>query len=82
MNWKTDLRLSDLDAATRLEITCRKCGLTHYLAQSDLITREVLQQAYLDEVERYLRCPSRFCRGTVRIALDHGRTEGFVGGMA
>jgi hypothetical protein len=42
-----------------------------------------LKQAYIDEVERALRCGSRFCRGHVRIALIHdGKNEGFVGGMA
>jgi hypothetical protein len=42
-----------------------------------------LKQAYLDEVERFLRCSSRFCRGHVRIAMIHdGKNEGFVGRMA
>ena len=41
------------------------------------------EQAYLDEVERALRCAGRSCRGPVRIALIHdGKNEGFVGGMA
>jgi len=30
MNWKTDLKLSDLDHHTRLEITCRSCGHSRY----------------------------------------------------
>ena len=30
MNWKTDLKLADLDAAARIEITCRRCGFTRY----------------------------------------------------
>jgi hypothetical protein len=45
--------------------------------------RPELKQAYLDEVERALRCPDRFCKGAVRIALTFDdKTEGFVGGMA
>jgi hypothetical protein len=44
--------------------------------------RQVLAQAYLDEVEQTLRCSNRSCRGKVRIALLHGdKFEGFVGGM-
>jgi hypothetical protein len=38
--------------------------------------------AYVDEVEKALRCTSRFCKGHVRVALIYDdKTEGFVGGM-
>ncbi len=38
--------------------------------------------AYIDEVERELKCSSRICRGAVRVALIYDdKTEGFVGGM-
>jgi len=48
-----------------------------------LLRQQELAQAYIDEVERALRCSSRFCRGAVRVALIHDdKTEGFVGGMA
>ena len=83
MNWKTDLKLADLDAATAIEITCKRCGLARYETQAQLIKRPGLQQAYLDEVERALQCSNRFCRSQVRISLIHDdKTEGFVGGMA
>jgi len=83
MNWKTDLKLADLEPATRIEATCKRCGMSHYQTQAALMARPVLAQTYLDEVERALRCTNRFCRGPVRIALVHdGKTEGFVGGMA
>jgi hypothetical protein len=83
MNWKTDLKLADLDADARLELTCKRCGLGRYERQADLMLREELAQAYLDEVERALRCANRACRGPLRVALPHdGKTEGFVGGMA
>lgn len=82
MNWKTDLKLADLDATTRLEVTCKRCGLSRYEQQAVLMRRPDLVQAYLDEVETALRCSSRSCRGAVRIALLHdGKMEGFVGGM-
>ena len=83
MNWKTDLKLSDLEAQSRIEVTCKKCGLSHYQQVAQLLAQPGMKHAYLDEAERLLRCASRFCRGPVRIALIHdGKTEGFVGGMA
>ena len=56
MNWKTDLKLADLDPVTRLEVSCKRCGLSRYEQQSVLMQRPELTQAYLDEVERALRC--------------------------
>jgi hypothetical protein len=83
VNWKTDLKLSDLECNTRLEITCRTCGHSHYQTIAALIAREAFSQAYLDELEKALKCGNRFCKGRVRIALVHqGKVEGFVGGMA
>ena len=83
MNWKTDLKLSDLDAKEAIEVVCKACGLARYETQAVLIKRPDLEHAYLDEVERSLRCANRFCRGDVRIALTHDdKNEGFVGGMA
>lgn len=83
MNWKTDLKLTDLDATTAIEIVCKKCGLTRYETQAALLKRLDLKHAYLDEVERSLQCSNRFCRSQVRISLIHDdKNEGFVGGMA
>lgn len=83
MNWKTDLKLADLDAETVIEIVCKRCGLVRYETQSQLIEQPELSQAYLDEVEYSLCCSNRFCRGGVRISLIHDdKNEGFVGGMA
>lgn len=83
MTWKTDLKLADLAAAARLELTCRRCGLTHYERAVDLTARTELAQAYIDEVERALRCSDKACRGSMRLALVHDdKMEGFVGGLA
>ncbi|MCA0423165.1 MAG: hypothetical protein LCH61_07540 [Proteobacteria bacterium] len=83
MNWKTDLKLSDLDLYTRLEITCRSCGHSRYETRDSLSTNPKLAQLYLDQIEGHLRCSKRTCRGAVRVALIHSsRMEGFVGGMA
>lgn len=83
MNWKHDLRLSDLPPGERLEIVCRVCGKARYETAANLRAMPGLEQAYLDEAERALRCKDRYCKGSVRIARIHdGKTEGFVGGMA
>lgn len=83
MNWKTDLKLADLEAAAPIEIACCVCGQTRTETAAALMSRPGLEQAYLDEVESALRCAGRSCRGGVRIALIHdGKNEGFVGGMA
>lgn len=83
MNWKTDLKLADLDAGTQIEVVCKRCGLSRYELQAALMQRPDLAQAYLDEVEHALRCSNRSCRGAAQIALIHDdKTEGFVGGMA
>lgn len=83
MNWKTDLKLSDLDHHTRLEITCRSCGHSRYETRDSLSTNPKLAQLYLDQIEGYLRCSKRNCRGAGRVALIYStKMEGFVGGMA
>ena len=83
MNWKTDIKLSDLDAKSRLEITCRACGHSRYETRDSLSANPKLAHAYLDQIESHLRCSKRTCRGAVRLALIHAnRMEGFVGGMA
>jgi hypothetical protein len=59
------------------------CGQTRTETAAALMCQPGLEQAYLDEVERALRCASRPSRGPVRIALIYdGKNEGFVGGMA
>jgi hypothetical protein len=83
MNWKTDLRLSDLDGVSQIEIVCRKCGLTRVKTQADMIADQPdLFRLYLDQVEGRLRCGDRFCKASVRISLlwEH-KVEGWVGGM-
>ena len=83
MNWKTDLKLSDLDLHTRLEITCRSCGHSRYETRDSLTVNPRLAHLYLDQIEGHLRCSKRTCRGSVRVTLIHStKMEGFVGGMA
>ena len=36
MNWKTDLRLNDLDDATEIEIVCKRCGVTRTLRAAQI----------------------------------------------
>lgn len=83
MNWKSDLKLSDLDPSTKLEIVCKKCELARYETAAELSRMPGMKRAYIDEIEKALRCSSRFCKGHVRVALIYDdKTEGFVGGMA
>jgi hypothetical protein len=83
VNWKTDLKLTDLDAGTGIEISCKRCGLTRYETPAQITAQFDCQHAYLDEVESCLCCANRFCRGGVRLSLTYDdKNEGFVGGMA
>jgi ribosomal protein L37E len=83
VNWKSDLKLDDLDAGTSIEITCKRCGLTRYETQAEIMNRGGFHRAYLDQVEKALRCNGHFCKGPVRISLIYDdKNEGFVGGMA
>src|ERR1700688_4063178 len=52
VNWKTDLKLADLDAATAIEVVCKRCGLSRYEIQAQLMNEHSeFSHAYLDEVE-------------------------------
>lgn len=83
MSWKSELRLADLEPGRQIEVTCKRCGKMRYERAGALAERSEMEQAYLDEAEKALRCRDRFCKGGVRIALTHqGQMEGFVGGMA
>lgn len=83
MNWKTNLRVGDLDESQRLEVTCKDCGHVHYLTRKQIVQSPEREFLYLDEVERETVCRARGCRGSVRIAMVRsGETSGFVGGMA
>ena len=81
MTWKSDLKVSDLDPAERLEATCRRCGAVRYETRATCSAVPGLADARLDEVERRLIC--RLCRGPIRLARTFGHlVTGFVGGMA
>lgn len=83
MNWKKELKVSDLSPDDLLEVICKKCSNGRYLTQSQLLAMPGMRHAYIDEVEKALECHLRFCKGPVRVSLIHdGKTEGFVGGMA
>ena len=84
MNWKTDIKLSDLDPKAKIEIVCKRCGYARVETKPEFIARTGLgHHLYMDEVEYTLQCSDRFCRGGVRIALLwDDKYEGFVGGMA
>lgn len=83
MNWKKDIQITDLDPDTLIEVICKKCGHGRYATQSEILETPGLHRAWMDEVEKALKCQQRTCRGPVRIQIVHdGKNEGFVGGMA
>ena len=83
MSWKSELKIEDFDPTTELEIACKLCGLTRYETPAEIMNRGGFHRAYLDQVEKALRCRGRFCNGPVRISLTYDdKNEGFVGGMA
>jgi hypothetical protein len=63
VNWKTDLKLADLEATTAIEIVCKRCALVRYETPPQLMAQFNFQHAYLDEVEFSMCCSNRFCRG-------------------
>ena len=83
MSWKTDIQLRDLKPEQRLELTCLKCGVVHFRQASELLKTDKLFYAWLDEVEDFLQCNQRGCRGAIRLAIAvDADTEGFSGGLA
>lgn len=83
MNWKRNLRVGDLDAGQRLEMTCVSCGHVHYLTPAAVMVSPEREYLYLDELEAETVCRARGCRSRVRLALlRKGDTSGFVGGLA
>ena len=84
MNWKTDLKLNDLDGSTLFEITCKRCRKARSLSQAQILEANPgFKRLYIDEVEASLCCPLHHCRGGVKLDMMHeGKEEGFVGGLA
>ena len=84
MNWKTDLRLNDLDCNALFEITCKRCRRARSLTQAQIVEMDPsLSRLYCDEVEASLHCPLSHCRGGVKLdRLWDDKEEGFVGGLA
>src|SRR5665213_3057382 len=48
VSWKTDLKLTDLEDGTAVEILCKRCGLSHYETQMRLMQRPEFTPTYLD----------------------------------
>lgn len=80
MNWKHDLKVGDLAPDAVLEVTCKSCGQTGVRAASHY--QGLYGDLRIDELERRLRCPDRWCDGYVRVSQEHQQAvEGFVGGL-
>lgn len=83
MSWLDRIQLRDLDADTRFELTCRRCGKVRFLTVGEILARGDYRHLWLSEVQGRARCRQRGCGGTVRLAMLHtGEARGFVGGIA
>ncbi|NBC37212.1 hypothetical protein GTZ99_11655 [Novosphingobium sp. FSY-8] len=83
MSWLDAIQLRDLDADTRLELTCRVCGKVRFVTPAQLLALGDFGHLWLSEVQTRARCKQRGCKGAMRLALPHrGETKGFVGGIA
>jgi len=82
MNWKTELRLDDMEPHAKLEAFCKSCGAARYYSVQELLARRALAQAHLDQVEQALKCVQPRCCGDVALyEVSPGETEAFQGGL-
>ncbi|GEM_PF-441373 len=82
-NWKSTIKVRDLDDEQRLELTCKKCGRVTYATKKLLCEGTDRSQKYLDEIEAKVRCKARGCHGHMRMAMVRlHEMSGFVGGLA
>ncbi|WP_368649582.1 hypothetical protein [Brucella intermedia] len=82
-NWKSTIKVRDLDDEQRLELTCKKCGRVIYATKQMLCEGTDRSQKYLDEIEAKARCKARGCHGHMRMAMVRlQEMSGFVGGLA
>ncbi len=58
-NWKSTIKVRDLDDEQRLELTCKKCGRVTYATKQLLCEGTDRSQKYLDEIEAKVRCKAR-----------------------
>ncbi|KUR75207.1 hypothetical protein [Novosphingobium sp. Fuku2-ISO-50] len=83
MSWLDAIQLRDLDADTRLELTCRACGKVRFVTPAQLLALGDFGHLWLSEVQARARCKQRGCKGAMRLSMPHrGETKGFVGGIA
>lgn len=40
MNWKTELKLNDLEGTEEFELTCKRCRITRVTTQAQLVRNE------------------------------------------
>lgn len=82
MGWREDLKLSDIDDATEIEVECRKCGKHRYYWPRELRAMGRMQHLFMSEVQAALPCLDKTCDGKVRVQLMHDHlNQGFVAGM-
>lgn len=83
MSWMDDLRLRDLDAAQRIEATCRACGHSRLYSAADLLSLCPHRDTRIAEIVGLIHCAKPHCRrtGLKLMLLRVGGTGAFRGGM-
>jgi hypothetical protein len=69
VSWLDAIQLRDLDAETRLELTCRTCGKVRFVTPAHLLTLGDFGHLWLSEVQARARCKQRGCKGAMRLAM-------------
>lgn len=83
MSWQDTLQLGDLDADTRIELTCRSCGKVRHVTVAGLLALGDFKRLWLSEVQARARCRQRGCGAAMRLAIPHTHeAKGFMGGIA
>jgi hypothetical protein len=82
VSWLDAIQLRDLDAETRLELTCRTCGKVRFVTPAHLLTLGDFGHLWLSEVQARARCKQRGCKARCALPCRSAGTKGFVGGIA
>ncbi len=81
MNWKTDLKLTDLDATTAIEVVCKRCNLTRYETPAELLVRNDFKNVYdcvwtIDDEAAFLQSAPTHLHLPLLLALWTGQRQG------
>jgi hypothetical protein len=79
VSWLDAIQLRDLDAETRLELTCRTCGKVRFVTPAHLLTLGDFGHLWLSEVQARARW-QRGCKARCALPCRSAGDEGFCWG--